>query len=101
MMRRPLSVSVSSLRDLVLPFEPKSGVLDHWGREMLSLFSPVELLFCGNDEFALRPRKRFDNLARITLRSTKSGRSVMRQAQSMAMDGSICDLRRSLESAFL
>lgn len=92
MMRRPLFVSVPLLRDLVLSFKPDSGMSDHWGCETLPRISSVELVLCDNDELLLRLKKRFDSLERMRLRSSKSGRSVMRQAQSMAMEGSICDL---------
>lgn len=78
--------------DLVLSFGPDSGVPDHWGCETLAWISSVGLVFCDNDESLLRLKKGFDSLERMRLRSTKSGRSVMRQAQSMAMEGSICDL---------
>ena len=53
----------------------------------------VELLASDNDELLLR-LKWVESLERPSLTSTKSGRSVMRQAQRMANAGSTCDLER-------
>ena len=50
----------------------------------------VELLASDNEP--LLRLKRFESLEKLTLRSTKSGRSVVRQAQRMANAGSTCDL---------
>ena len=51
----------------------------------------VELLASDKDELLLR-LKRVESLESMGLRSTKSGRSVIRQAQRMASAGSTCDL---------
>ena len=55
------------------------------------LIMSVELEDSDDDELLLR-LKRVESLERPRLRSTKSGRSVIRQAQKMARAGSTCDL---------
>ncbi len=49
------------------------------------------LVFLDDGELLVRV-KRVEILETLRWRSTKSGRSVMRQAQRMASAGSICDL---------